>query len=78
MMALGMRNTLHNSNVKVPDSLYKNLQALAEQDGISVARFIATAANSLFYLKTTLSSDKSNAIERKEAEYGTTDDILLG
>jgi hypothetical protein len=30
-------------NVQLPDSLYKNLQALAEQDGISVEQFIATA-----------------------------------
>jgi predicted transcriptional regulator len=30
-------------NVKLPDSLYKNLQALAEQDGISIDQFIATA-----------------------------------
>jgi hypothetical protein len=30
-------------NVQLPDSLYKNLQALAEQDGISVDQFIATA-----------------------------------
>ena len=30
-------------NVQLPDSLYKNLQVLAEQDGISVNQFIATA-----------------------------------
>ncbi len=30
-------------NVQLPDSLYKSLQALAEQDGISVDQFIATA-----------------------------------
>lgn len=30
-------------NVQLPDSLYKNLQALAKQDGISVNQFIATA-----------------------------------
>ncbi|MBD2308150.1 ribbon-helix-helix protein, CopG family [Chroococcidiopsis sp. FACHB-1243] len=30
-------------NIQLPDSLYKNLQALAEQDGISVDQFIATA-----------------------------------
>jgi hypothetical protein len=30
-------------NVQIPDSLYRNLQALAEQDGISVDQFIATA-----------------------------------
>ena len=30
-------------NVQIPDSLYKNLQVLAEQDGISVNQFIATA-----------------------------------
>lgn len=30
-------------NVQLPDSLYKNLQVLAEQDGISVDQFIATA-----------------------------------
>jgi predicted transcriptional regulator len=30
-------------NVQLPDALYKNLQALAEQDGISVDQFITTA-----------------------------------
>lgn len=30
-------------NVQLPDSLYKNLQVLAAQDGISVDQFIATA-----------------------------------
>jgi hypothetical protein len=30
-------------NVQLPESLYKNLQILAEQDGISVDQFIATA-----------------------------------
>ena len=30
-------------NVQIPDSLYKNLQVLAEQDGISVNQFIVTA-----------------------------------
>ena len=30
-------------NVQLPDSLYKNLQSLAAQDGISVDQFIATA-----------------------------------
>jgi hypothetical protein len=30
-------------NVQLPDSLYKNLQVLAAQDGISIDQFIATA-----------------------------------
>lgn len=30
-------------NVQLPDSLYKNMQALAEQDGISIDQFVATA-----------------------------------
>jgi hypothetical protein len=30
-------------NVQLPDSLYKTLQVLAQQDGISVDQFIATA-----------------------------------
>jgi predicted transcriptional regulator len=30
-------------SVRIPDSLYKNLQILAQQDGISVDQFIATA-----------------------------------
>jgi predicted transcriptional regulator len=30
-------------NVQLPDSLYKNLQILAEQEGISVNQFIVTA-----------------------------------
>lgn len=30
-------------NIQLPDSLYKNLQTLAEQDGISVDQFIAAA-----------------------------------
>lgn len=32
-------------NVQIPDSLYENLQALAEQDGISIDQFIATAVS---------------------------------
>jgi hypothetical protein len=32
-------------NIQIPDSLYKNLQVLAEQDGISVDQFIATAVS---------------------------------
>jgi hypothetical protein len=34
---------MSNLNVQLPDSLYKNLQALASQDGISIDQFIATA-----------------------------------
>jgi hypothetical protein len=34
---------MSNLNVQLPDSLYKSLQELAEQDGISVDQFIATA-----------------------------------
>lgn len=34
---------MSNFNVQMPDSLYKSLQALAKQDGISVDQFIATA-----------------------------------
>ena len=30
--------------VKLPDSLYRRVQVLAEQDGISVDQFLATAA----------------------------------
>ena len=30
-------------NVQLPDSLYKNLQTLAEREGISVDQFIVTA-----------------------------------
>jgi len=30
-------------SVRLPDSLYKNLQILAQQDGISIDQFIATA-----------------------------------
>lgn len=30
-------------NVQIPDSLYKSLQELAKQDGISVDQFISTA-----------------------------------
>ena len=30
-------------SVQIPDSLYRNLQRLAEQDGISIDQFIATA-----------------------------------
>jgi predicted transcriptional regulator len=30
-------------NIQLPDSLYKNLQILAEQEGISVDQFIMTA-----------------------------------
>ncbi len=34
---------MSNLNVQLPDSLYKSLQELAKQDGISVDQFIATA-----------------------------------
>ncbi|MEM9093055.1 MAG: toxin-antitoxin system HicB family antitoxin [Cyanobacteria bacterium P01_F01_bin.53] len=30
-------------NVQLPDSLYKNLQKLAEQDGVSLDQFVALA-----------------------------------
>lgn len=30
-------------NIQLPDSLYKSLHALAEQDGIAIDQFIATA-----------------------------------
>jgi hypothetical protein len=34
---------MNHLNVQPPDSLYQSLQALAEQDSISVDQFIATA-----------------------------------
>lgn len=34
---------MSNLSVQLPDSLYKSLQELAKQDGISVEQFIATA-----------------------------------
>jgi hypothetical protein len=34
---------MNELNVQLPNSLYKNLQRLAEQDGISIDQFIATA-----------------------------------
>ncbi|WP_293152687.1 MULTISPECIES: toxin-antitoxin system HicB family antitoxin [unclassified Microcoleus] len=34
---------MSNLNVQLPDSLYKDLQALALKDGISIDQFIATA-----------------------------------
>jgi post-segregation antitoxin (ccd killing protein) len=34
---------MSNLNVHIPDSLYKTLQELAGQDGISVDQFISTA-----------------------------------
>lgn len=34
---------MSNLNIQLPDSLYKRLQGLAEQDGISVDQFIALA-----------------------------------
>ncbi|BBD68803.1 CopG/DNA-binding domain-containing protein [Nostoc commune NIES-4072] len=32
-----------NLSVQLPDSLYKSLQELAKQDGISIDQFVATA-----------------------------------
>ena len=34
---------MSNLNVQLPESLYKDLQALALKDGISIDQFIATA-----------------------------------
>ncbi|MGF1601809.1 MAG: toxin-antitoxin system HicB family antitoxin [Thermosynechococcaceae cyanobacterium] len=34
---------MSNLSVQLPESLYKSLQMLAQQDGISVDQFIATA-----------------------------------
>jgi post-segregation antitoxin (ccd killing protein) len=34
---------MSNLNVQIPDSLYKSLQDLAKQDGISIDQFISTA-----------------------------------
>jgi predicted transcriptional regulator len=34
---------MSNLNIQLPDSLYKRLQGLAEQDGISVDQFVALA-----------------------------------
>jgi hypothetical protein len=34
---------MSNLNVQLPESLYKSLQKLAQQDGISIDQFIATA-----------------------------------
>lgn len=34
---------MSNLSVQLPDSLYKSLQEIAKQDGISVDQFIATA-----------------------------------
>lgn len=34
---------MSNLSIQLPDSLYKSLQELAKQDGISVEQFIATA-----------------------------------
>ncbi len=34
---------MSNLNVQIPDSLYKSLQELARQDGISIDQFISTA-----------------------------------
>ncbi|MBW4645287.1 MAG: toxin-antitoxin system HicB family antitoxin [Goleter apudmare HA4340-LM2] len=34
---------MSNLNLQLPDSLYKSVQDLAKQDGISIDQFIATA-----------------------------------
>ncbi|MEH2259334.1 toxin-antitoxin system HicB family antitoxin [Nostoc sp.] len=34
---------MSNLSVQLPDSLYKSLQELAKQDGISIDQFVATA-----------------------------------
>jgi hypothetical protein len=37
-------------NVQLPDSLYKSLQKLAEQGGISIDQFVAIAVSEKFLL----------------------------
>ncbi|MFS0517875.1 toxin-antitoxin system HicB family antitoxin [Nostoc sp. UIC 10607] len=34
---------MSNLSIQLPDSLYKSLQELAKQDGISICQFVATA-----------------------------------
>ncbi|MGG6268132.1 hypothetical protein ACQ4M3_31845 [Leptolyngbya sp. AN03gr2] len=60
---------MSNLNVQIPDSLYKSLQELAKQDGISVDQFISTAVAEKIAALTTESYLESLAKRGSRAKY---------
>jgi hypothetical protein len=56
-------------NVQLPDSLYKNLQKLAEQDGISVDQFVAIAVSEKISALTTETYLKERAQKGSRVRY---------
>jgi hypothetical protein len=56
-------------NVQLPDSLYKSLQKLAEQDGISVDQFIAIAVSEKISALTTETYLKERAQRGSQIKY---------
>jgi predicted transcriptional regulator len=59
-------NTL---NIQLPDSLYKSLQKLAEQDGVSIDQFIALAVAEKISALTTESYLQERANRGRRANY---------
>ncbi len=56
-------------NVQLPDSLYKSLQKLAEQDGISIDQFIAIAVLEKISALTTATYLKEQAERGTQINY---------
>jgi hypothetical protein len=56
-------------NVQLPDSLYKSLQKLAEQDGISIDQFVAIAVSEKISALTTETYFKERAQQASRARY---------
>jgi len=56
-------------NVQLPDSLYKSLQKLAEQDGISIDQFVAIAVSEKISALTTETYLKERAQQGSRGRY---------
>jgi hypothetical protein len=56
-------------NVQLPDSLYKSLQKLAEQDGISIDQFVAIAVSEKISALTTETYLKDRAQRGSQVKY---------
>ena len=56
-------------NVQLPDSLYKSLQKLAEQDGISIDQFVAIAVSEKISALTTETYLKEQAQQASRGRY---------
>ena len=60
---------MSNLNVQLPDSLYKSLQELAEQDGISIDHFVAVAVAEKISALTTESYLQERAKRGNRSKY---------